>query len=115
MLATAGSLTEAIVAIKKKGARQIYAAISHPLLCGPAVDRLKKVDQLKELVVTDTIPVPKENLMVNIKVLSIAPLLADAILRIHNEESVSILFRSPSSGRKKRDNQEEDEEYFKLG
>ncbi|MFH1867606.1 MAG: ribose-phosphate pyrophosphokinase [Candidatus Omnitrophota bacterium] len=114
MVATAGSLTEAIVALKSRGAKQIYAAVTHPLLCGPAIERLKKVDHLKELIITDTIPVPKENLLPNMKVLSIAPLLAEAISRIHNEESISILFKAPSNGKDKKNNQEE-EEYFKLG
>jgi len=111
--ATAGSLTEAAAALKKKGAKQIYAAISHPLLCGPALERLKK-SCLKELVVTDTIPIPKERMLPNIKVLSTAPLLADAIYRIHTEQSISILFKSPSNGKKKKDDYSDDE-YFKLG
>jgi len=111
ILATAGSLTEAINALKRKGAKTIYAAISHPLLCGPAIERLKK-SSLKELVVTDTIPVSKEKSLPNIKVLSIAPLLADAIYRIHKEESISILFKSPTN---KKKNSVDDDEYFKLG
>lgn len=113
MVATGGSLTEAIVALKKKGAKQIYAAITHPLLCGPAIERLKKVDHLKELVVADTILLPKEKMLPNIKVLSMAPLLADAISRIHNEESISILFKAPSNRKKNKDDEEE-EEYLKL-
>jgi len=112
ILATAGSLVEAMGALKKKGAKSIYAAISHPLLCGPAIERLRK-SPIKELVVSDTIPVPKEKFLPSIKVLSIAPLLADAIYRIHKEESISILFKSPKNGKKK--NQDDDDEYFKLG
>jgi len=91
MVATAGSLVEAIDAIKKEGALNIYAAITHPVLCGPAIERLKK-SPLKELVVTDTIPIPKEKMLRNIKVLSVAPLLGEAIKRIHEEESISVLF-----------------------
>jgi ribose-phosphate pyrophosphokinase len=112
--ATAGSLQEAVCALKKKGARHIYAAITHPLLCGPAVERLKNV-KIKELVVTDTIPISKEKMFGNIKVLSVAPLLADAIYRIHNEESISILFKSPSARKKQRGNVSDNDEYFKLG
>ena len=94
IVATAGSLTEAIQALKKKGAKQIYAAITHPLLCGPAIERIKK-SPLKELVVTDTIALPKEKLMPRVKVLSIAQLLAEAISRIHREQSISMLFQRP--------------------
>ncbi|MDD5428408.1 MAG: ribose-phosphate pyrophosphokinase [Candidatus Omnitrophica bacterium] len=91
MVATAGSLVEAVEAIKKAGAKDVYAAITHPVLCGPAIERLKK-SKLKELVVTDTIPLPKEKKLKNIKVLSVASLLGEAIKRIHEEESISVLF-----------------------
>jgi len=91
MVATAGSLVEAVDAIKKEGALDVHAAISHPVLCGPAIERIKK-SLLQELVVTDTIPIPKEKKIDRIKVLSVAPLLGEAIKRIHNEESVSVLF-----------------------
>jgi ribose-phosphate pyrophosphokinase len=114
IVATAGSLREAVSALKKKGARQIYAAITHPLLCGPAMERLRGTG-IKELVVTDTIPVPQQKHLPNIKVLSVAPLLADAICRIHNEQSISILFKKPACGSKKLKNDLEDDEYFKLG
>ncbi|MDO8525889.1 MAG: ribose-phosphate pyrophosphokinase [Candidatus Omnitrophota bacterium] len=91
MVATAGSLVEAVEAIKKAGAKDVYAAITHPVLCGPAIERLKN-SGLKELVVTDTIPLPKEKMLKNIKVLSVASLLGEAIKRIHEEESISVLF-----------------------
>lgn len=113
IVATAGSLIEAVCALKKKGAKTIYAAITHPLLCGPAIERIKGSD-LKELVVADTIPIPKEKLLPKIKVLSTAPLLAEAISRIHNEQSVSILFKTPKE-LKGRGDLSEDDEYFKLG
>jgi ribose-phosphate pyrophosphokinase len=92
MAATAGSLVEAVEAIKKAGALEVYAAVTHPVLCGPAIERLKK-SSLRELIVTDTIPVGKEKLIGKIKVLSVAPLLAEAIKRIHSEESLSVLFK----------------------
>lgn len=91
MVATAGSLVEAAAALKRAGAKDIYAAITHAVLSGPAIDRIKKSD-LKELVVTNTIPLAKEKKIKQIKVLSIGPLLAEAVKRIHNEESVSSLF-----------------------
>jgi ribose-phosphate pyrophosphokinase len=91
MVATAGSLVEAVEAIKKAGARDIYATVTHPVLAGPAVDRLRR-SKLKELVVTDTIPIPREKMVPIIRVLSVSALLAEAIKRIHEEESVSVLF-----------------------
>lgn len=92
MVATAGSLVEAVEAVKKKGALEVYAAITHPVLCGPAIERIKR-SRLKELIVTDTIPIGEEKMISKIKVLSVAPLLAEAIKRIHNEVSLSALFK----------------------
>jgi len=80
IVATAGSLAEAIEALKNKGAKDVYAAITHPVLSGPAIERLKK-SSLKKLFVTDTIPLSKEKLINKIEVLSVAPLLGEAIKR----------------------------------
>jgi len=91
IVATAGSLVEAIEALKKKGAREVYAAITHPVLSGPAIDRLKN-SSVNKLFVTDTIPLSKGKLIDKIKVLSVAPLLGEAIKRIHKEVSISVLF-----------------------
>jgi ribose-phosphate pyrophosphokinase len=91
MVATAGSLVEAVEAIKDAGAKDVYATITHPVLCGPAMERIKK-SRLQELIVTDTIPMHSQKRLGNIRVLSVAPLLAEAIKRIHTEESVSVLF-----------------------
>ncbi len=91
LVATAGSLIEASNALKKAGAKDIYAAITHPVLSGPAIKRIE-ASHIKKLFVTNTIPVQDGKRHEKIKVLSIAPLLADAIKRIHNEESVSCLF-----------------------
>ncbi|MBN1526626.1 MAG: ribose-phosphate diphosphokinase, partial [Candidatus Omnitrophica bacterium] len=93
MVATAGSLVEAVAAIKRQGALNVYAAVTHPVLCGPAIDRLRKC-HLKELIVSDTIPIGPEKRLKHIKVLSVASLLAEAIKRIHCEESISVLFTS---------------------
>lgn len=90
--ATAGSITEAIGALKANGVKDVYAAISHGILSGPAIDRIKGCEGLKELVITDSIPLSPEKAISKIKVVSIAPLLADAIQRIHEEKSISILF-----------------------
>ena len=91
IVATAGSLAEAANALKKNGAKDIYAAITHPVLCGPAMERLS-ASEIKELVVTDTIPIPEDKKGGKIKQLSVAELLGEAIKRIHNEESISALF-----------------------
>ncbi|MBI4845369.1 MAG: ribose-phosphate pyrophosphokinase [Candidatus Omnitrophica bacterium] len=91
MCATAGSLTEAASALKKQGAKAIYAGVTHGVFSGPALERLDK-SVLKEIVVTDTIPLENNKKHPKIKVLSVAGLLAEAIKRIHNEESVSSLF-----------------------
>ncbi|MDB4349601.1 ribose-phosphate diphosphokinase, partial [Omnitrophica bacterium] len=91
IIATAGSLAEAINALKKEGAKDIYAAIAHPVLSGPAIDRIKN-SPIKELVVTDTIAIDEKKMISKIKVLSIAGLLGEAIVRIHEERSISSLF-----------------------
>jgi len=91
MIATAGSLTEAAAALKDAGAIDIYAAATHPVLSGPAIERIKK-SFLKEVIVTDTIPEDSSKKIDKIKVLSIAPLLGEAIKRIHEEQSISCLF-----------------------
>ncbi len=92
LIATGSSLVEAAEALKKAGAKNIIAAITHGVLSGPAIERIDKCKHLKELLITDSIPLPKEKKHPRIKVLSIADLLGEAIKRIHNEESVSCLF-----------------------
>jgi ribose-phosphate pyrophosphokinase len=91
IVATAGSLTEAAAALKKNGAKDIYVAVTHPVLCGPAIERLSKAC-IKELVVTDTIPLSEEKMLPMITQLSVASMLGEAIRRIRNEESISALF-----------------------
>ncbi len=91
IVATAGSLVEAAEALKAKGAKDVYAAVSHPVLSGPAIERLNK-SALKKLYVTDTIPIPNEKKNGKIEILSVASLLGEAIKRIHEEQSVSVLF-----------------------
>ena len=92
MVDTAGTLTEAARALKEKGARRVLAYSTHPVLSGPAIERL--VDSpIEKLIVTDTIPLTEEAKKCGkIEVLSIAPLLAKAMRRIHLGESVSSLF-----------------------
>ncbi len=91
IVATASSLVEAVNALKNHGAKDVYAAIAHPVLSGPAIDRIKKCP-IKELVVTNTIHIDEKRLIPQIKVLSIAGLIGEAIVRIHDERSISSLF-----------------------
>ncbi|GHO94184.1 ribose-phosphate pyrophosphokinase [Reticulibacter mediterranei] len=88
---TAGSLTQAVRIVTKQGAREVYCCATHGVFSGPAIERLHTAP-IKELVVTDSIPSPENNLLPNLTVLSVAELLADAICRIHDSRSVSELF-----------------------
>lgn len=91
MIDTAGTITEAARALKRLGARDIYACATHPLLSGPAVERLTEAP-IVEVTVTDTIAIPPERCFPKLKVLSIGELLAKAIRYTHSDESVSSLF-----------------------
>jgi len=92
MIDTAGTLTNAACALLEHGAKEVYASASHPVLSGKAMERLNASD-IKEIVVTDTIPLRGEAAQFDrLKVLSVAPLLAEGIRRIHTEDSVSSLF-----------------------
>lgn len=91
MVDTAGSLTEAANALKKFGAKDIYACCTHAVLSGPALSRIEN-SVLKELIVTNTIPLPPDKVHPKIKVLTIAPILAETMLRIKDNRSVSKLF-----------------------
>lgn len=79
---TAGSITEAANILMKFGAKEVYALATHGVLSGPAIDRLKK-SIIKEAVVANTIEIPEERLIGKVKVISIAPLLAETIKRTH--------------------------------
>ncbi len=89
---TAGSLSAAAVALKEHGAEIVYACCTHPILSGPAVERIAQ-SQIKELVLTDTVPVPEEKNIDKITVLPIAPLIGEAIHRIHTGLSVGAMFQ----------------------
>ena len=87
----AGSVVGAAIIARENGAREVYACATHAVLCGDAIAKLRNAP-LKQVVVTDSIPLTPEKHLPRIKVLSVAPLLADAIKRIHFNESVSRLF-----------------------
>ena len=91
MIDTAGTLIQAVEAVKREGARRVLACGVHPVLSGPAISRIAD-SELEELIITNSVPLPPEKRLPKIHVLSVAPLLAEAIRRIHDEESVSTLF-----------------------
>ncbi|PYZ91548.1 ribose-phosphate pyrophosphokinase [Salipaludibacillus keqinensis] len=88
---TAGTMTLAANAMIENGAKEVYACSTHPVLSGPAIERIKN-SKIKELVVTNSIPLPEEKMIDNITQLSVGPLLAKAIVHVHEERSVSRLF-----------------------
>ena len=89
---TAGTIVKAADALLERGAKEVYACATHGVLSGPAIERLKE-SHIKQMVVSDTIPLGEEKRIDKIKTLPIAPLFAEALRRIHSEHSVSILFR----------------------
>ena len=88
---TAGSMMETVKVLKKFGAKAIYAGCTHPVLSGPAIERIKNSD-IKELVVTNTIPLTEEKKIDKITVLSIAPLFAETIQRINEKRPLGELY-----------------------
>lgn len=91
MMDTGGSIVQGAEALIERGASAVHACVTHAVLSGNAVERIN-ASPLKSLLVTDTIPLPPDKYSPKIKVLSVAPLLADAIRRIHEDDSVSEMF-----------------------
>lgn len=91
MVDTAGSMYEAVQLVKAKGARDIYITFCHPVLSNPAFDRLGSLP-IKEIVTTDTLPIPAEKMLPNITILTVAELLGEVIIRSHEGRSVGELF-----------------------
>lgn len=92
IITTGGTISKLAAALRAQGANRVVIAATHPVLTGDAIERLKKAD-VEEVIVTDTVPVPTEKMGPPFKVLSVAPLLAEAIIRVHENRSVSELFR----------------------
>ncbi|ADU28342.1 ribose-phosphate diphosphokinase [Evansella cellulosilytica] len=88
---TAGTITLAANAMIENGAKEVYACCTHPVLSGPAIDRIQN-SKIKELVVTNTIPLQEDKKIDKITQLSVGPLLAKAIIHVHEQRSVSRLF-----------------------
>ncbi len=94
MISTAGSMVNAVNIARRNGAKKIHVCATHGLFSGPAADRLRDA-QVEQIAVTDSVPVARDKMakLPNLKIISVAPLLADAIRRIHGNESISDLFR----------------------
>ncbi|MDI6771469.1 MAG: ribose-phosphate pyrophosphokinase [bacterium] len=93
---TAGTLVAAASALIGRGVEEVYACCSHAILSGPAIDRLA-ASPIRELVVTNTVPVSVSKRIDKVRIVSIAPMLAEAITRIHEDRSVSTLFSEPAA------------------
>lgn len=91
MITTAGSICGAAQFIHDAGAAEIHVAASHGVLCGSAIERLQKAP-VDSVAITDSIPLPDEKQISKIRTLTVAPLLAEAIKRIHHDQSISVLF-----------------------
>jgi ribose-phosphate pyrophosphokinase len=92
IITTGGTIAKLATALRTQGANKVLVAATHPVLTGNAVERLKNAD-IDEVIVTDSVPIPPEKLGPPLTVLSVAPLLAEAIIRVHENRSVSELFR----------------------
>jgi len=88
---TAGTIVGAAEALKERGAKDMYICCTHPVLSGPAIERIQN-SSIKEMITTNTIKLPPEKNIDKIKTLSVAPLIGEAIMRIHEDLSVSKLF-----------------------
>ena len=88
---TAGTITLAANALVENGASEVYVCCTHPVLSGPAIERIQN-SNIKELVVTNSIVLPEEKKIDKVHELSVAPLIGEAIIRVYEEESVSVLF-----------------------
>ncbi|EDL63666.1 ribose-phosphate diphosphokinase [Bacillus sp. SG-1] len=88
---TAGTITLGANALVENGAREVYACCTHPVLSGPAIERIQN-SKIKELIVTNSIPLSEDKMIDKIEQLSVAPLIGEAIIRVYEQQSVSTLF-----------------------
>ncbi len=92
MISTAGTIVGAVNVAKAHGARAVYVCATHGVLCGPAIEKLRAAP-IDQLAITDSIPLPPEKQLPCIKVISVSALVANAVTRIHGNESISELFK----------------------
>jgi ribose-phosphate pyrophosphokinase len=90
-VSTAGSVAQAVNIVREYGARDVYLSFVHAVLVGPAIARLAALN-LKQIVTTNTIPIPPEKMLPNMTILSVAPLLGEVIRRAHEGRSVGEMF-----------------------
>ena len=91
-IANGGTVVEVLAKLREHRVNRIAEACTHGLFTGKAIERLRAQRDVEEIVATDTVPIPREKRLPNMTVLSVAPLLAEAIRRIHGGKSVSSLF-----------------------
>ncbi len=91
MIDTGGSISEGVKFLINQGAKEVYVAATHPIFSGDVVEKLTRTP-VKEIVVTDTLPIPKEKRMKNLTILSISKILAETIYNVYTDESVSQIF-----------------------
>ena len=91
MIDTAGTICNAANAIKELGAKSVRAAATHPILSGPAVERIE-ASAIEELILLNTVPLPEEKRLLKMTTLSAAPLFAEAMTRVFTNGSISVLF-----------------------
>jgi len=91
MISTAGSICGAARLVQEAGAREIHVAATHGILCGPALERIEEAP-ITSVVLTDSVPVEGDRKIPQIQILTVAPLLAEAIKRIHHDQSISAIF-----------------------
>jgi ribose-phosphate pyrophosphokinase len=93
MIDTAGTITEGARVLREQGARQVYACATHAVFSPPAIERLSN-GCLEEVIVTNTIPIEPENRFPQLRILSVAGLIGETISRVHEDCSVSSMFRN---------------------
>ena len=91
MIDTAGTITNAANALKEMGAKSVRACATHPVLSGPAIERIE-ASAIEELVLLNTMPIPEEKRIDKMKILSVGPIFAEALTRIHNNDSISKIY-----------------------
>jgi ribose-phosphate pyrophosphokinase len=91
MIDTAGTITNAANALADLGAKEVYACCSHGVLSGPAIERIQN-SAIKELIMLNTVNLPEDRMIDKIRTISVAPIFAEAIKRVYDEEPISKLF-----------------------